>query len=96
MDRSWFLPRTVILALAEGLVAGLVLGGTNGGRIILSDWLLIAGIIAVSAFLAAVVAYRVAASRLASRQNAVVLAWVVGAIVGFGTGYVLQARGGPT
>jgi hypothetical protein len=92
---AWFLPRTAILAVAEGLVAGLALGGTNGGQILPDYWLLMTAIIGSSAFVAAGVAYRVA-GRLASHANAVAIAWVVGAIVGFVAGYLLQPRGGPT
>ena len=95
MDRGWFLPRTAVLALAEGLVAGLALGGTNGGKIVPNYWLLATAIIGSSAFVAAVVAYPVAARRT-SHPTAVVIGWVIGAIVGFGTGYLLQPRGGPT
>jgi hypothetical protein len=57
-------------------------------------WLLMAAIIGVSAFVAAVLVYRIAETFL-SASTAVGVALISGAVVGFVAGYLLQPVAGP-
>jgi hypothetical protein len=92
---SWFIGRTAGLALLEGLVVGLPFSGIRNNAFDIRYWLLMAAIVGLSGFATAVVAYRIAAKAV-SRQDAVWIAWIVGALVGFAAGYLLQPTGGPT
>jgi hypothetical protein len=91
---SWFLWRTAVLALLEGLVVGLPFSGIRSNAFEVHYWILMTAIIGVSAFVTATIAYRATAPSF-SRPDAVSIAWIIGAIAGFIAGFLLQPTGGP-
>ncbi len=90
-----FLPRAGILALAEGLIVGVLFSGLmSGAGFIVQYWLLMAAIIGASSFVSTVLVYRIGGTFL-SRSATVGVASIIGTVVGVITGYLLQPVGGP-
>lgn len=91
---SWFLPRASVVALVEGGLLGATLFGWEGGEFRPAVWLLITTLVSVGVLGAAALAYRFGGGFLSRSANAPV-ALLVGSVVGFVVGYLVQPRSGP-
>ena len=96
-DVTWdrVLPIGAAAALVDSvLILGYVFSAFSGAGLVLESWALMAMIVGVTALGGAIVVELIARHRLTG-PTAAHLALIVGPLLGFAAGYLLQPRGGP-